>query len=490
MVVRVGRNRDPLKQPRRLSRREREVRQRRFLFAGMAAVTLAVVLLLAGGALYEFVLRPREVLATVNGVEIRRGDYWKYRRHSLIEQIQQGQFYAAQNPQYARYVQQLQGELPLVKQSPVDTQTLSGMIDNVVVQQGLGDLGLAVTDADLQAYIAQNFSPVPIQSPTPSPTLNPTAELWSNLTATAAAITPTPPVTAGTPGAGIPATPGTPSTPATPASPGTLATPATPASPDAPEVTRSATPEPPATPNREQALATATVTYGDYLNALKEQAGMSREDFVRLVAEPEIAKQKARDKLASDVQDVQPQVHAAHILLATRDGAEAALAAVTQGGKDFAEVAREQSTDTSTAPNGGDLGWFPRGVMVKEFEDVAFAPELGPGGISQPVQSKFGWHVIKVIEKEDARPLTKETLQQIREGAFQKWLDGRKEGARITSTLTITPTPARTPFEAPPGAPPTPIPTPPPTPARDASPVAPPDGSPAVEPSPTGAPTR
>ncbi|MGN6363091.1 MAG: peptidylprolyl isomerase, partial [Thermomicrobiales bacterium] len=183
--------------------------------------------------------------------------------------------------------------------------------------------------------------------------------------------------------------------------------------------------------------------------------------------------------LDGQIQPVQPQVHAEHILLATEDGAKQARDEITSGKKSFETVAKEESTDTTTAPNGGDLGWFPRGVMVKEFEDTAF--NLQPGDISQPVHSKFGWHIIKVLEKDDNRPLTIQMLQNLKDGAFQKWLDDQKAASKITTTLPATPTPAPSPFEAPPGAPPTPVPTPLPTP--NATPgTPPPAGTPTTAP--------
>lgn len=72
-----------------------------------------------------------------------------------------------------------------------------------------------------------------------------------------------------------------------------------------------------------------------------------------------------------------------------------------KGGADFAELAKQHSEDTNSAPNGGDLGFFSRGQMVPDFETAVFA--LEPGGISEVVQSPFGVHIIKVDEKREAR---------------------------------------------------------------------------------------
>ena len=88
------------------------------------------------------------------------------------------------------------------------------------------------------------------------------------------------------------------------------------------------------------------------------------------------------------------KIHARHILVKTEDEALQALYDVTHG-KDFGEVAREKSMCPSKK-EGGDLGWFGRNQMVKEFETAAFA--LKPGEISKPVKTQFGWHIIKVEE--------------------------------------------------------------------------------------------
>lgn len=90
------------------------------------------------------------------------------------------------------------------------------------------------------------------------------------------------------------------------------------------------------------------------------------------------------------------EAKARHILVQTEDEAKKALARV-KGGEDFAKVAAELSKDPGSGKEGGDLGWFTKDRMVKEFADATFAMKAGE--LSAPVKSQFGWHVIKLEEK-------------------------------------------------------------------------------------------
>ena len=175
-----------------------------------------------------------------------------------------------------------------------------------------------------------------------------------------------------------------------------------------------------------------------------------------MVAAPALARQKVQDALAATVGQSAPQVRAAHILVPTEEEAEAAYARVT-GGEDFGAVARELSTDTGTAGNGGELGWFTREEMVAPFADAAFA--LQPGEISEPVQSEFGWHVIEAEESDPDRPLTNQQITRLEQAAVDRWVAAERSELNITSTLPPSPTPSAGQFAAPVGAPPPPPPT-------------------------------
>lgn len=90
------------------------------------------------------------------------------------------------------------------------------------------------------------------------------------------------------------------------------------------------------------------------------------------------------------------KVKASHILVDTEEEALKVIERVNKG-EDFAELAKELSTDTGSGPKGGDLDYFTYTTMVQPFSEAAFAMEIGE--VSQPVQSDFGYHIIKLTDK-------------------------------------------------------------------------------------------
>jgi foldase protein PrsA len=129
------------------------------------------------------------------------------------------------------------------------------------------------------------------------------------------------------------------------------------------------------------------------------------------------------------------QVHAAHILVTTEETGTLVLEKL-QAGANFADLAKEYSTDTGSKDQGGDLGWFPRGVMVAEFEEAAFA--LNIGETSGLVATDYGFHIITVLGKE-VRALDEATLEQVRTDNFNTWFDAEKQKANIETLVQFAP---------------------------------------------------
>jgi parvulin-like peptidyl-prolyl isomerase len=150
------------------------------------------------------------------------------------------------------------------------------------------------------------------------------------------------------------------------------------------------------------------------------QQGMLREKVEKAVAEERVPAN-------------QEQVHARHILVSSEDQVKDVLQQL-QNGADFATLAASISTDPGSKTKGGDLGWFPRGVMDKPFEDAAFA--LSPGQLSDVVHGANGYHVIQTLEKDLNRPVPTETLDALRQKAGSDWLDSKRSGPDIKLQLS------------------------------------------------------
>ncbi|MDA8586184.1 peptidylprolyl isomerase [Rhodobacteraceae bacterium] len=160
----------------------------------------------------------------------------------------------------------------------------------------------------------------------------------------------------------------------------------------------------------------------------------ANEEIVRAVAdaESEEALQAAYTTAYGSV-DPEPEYNASHILVETEDEAKDLVTALNDGA-DFAELAQEKSTGPS-GPRGGELGWFGAGAMVAEFEEVVMT--LDVGAISGPIQTQFGWHVIKLNETrvKDAPPLEDvrgELVDTIQREAVEAYVAKLTEGADIT----------------------------------------------------------
>jgi peptidyl-prolyl cis-trans isomerase SurA len=115
------------------------------------------------------------------------------------------------------------------------------------------------------------------------------------------------------------------------------------------------------------------------------------------------------------------------------------MAEAKKPGVDFAALAKAKSEGPSAA-DGGDLGFFKRGVMVAEFDRVAFG--LPPGGISEPVRTKFGWHVIKVEERRSSPPKPFDEVRdalrdRLTRAQLEKYTDQYVQELRAGATVDV-----------------------------------------------------
>lgn len=321
---------------------------------------MAIVGILGFGYWRENIARGQETVAVIFGERVTTGDLAERVRPTLAAYDRR---LAALN---ANGLSQQAGQLQL-QRGRLPEQALNNLIEDRVVRREAAARGISVTDADIDEQFRQLVAEADQANlPQPTPTAAPTS----------------PPGTTPTPSA-------------TPA--GTL------------------TPVPTATP-------VPTLTEDRYGPALQEYLSNTgyTEGFVRREIESNLYQDKLRAAIGeAEVPAVQEQVHARHLVLATEDDANQALQQL-QGGASFEELAASRSTDQATKDKGGDLGWLPRKGQDEAFDQAAFA--LQPGQTSPVVQTLNGWEIIQVLERDPARPVPPDLLDQLRRERFGNWL--------------------------------------------------------------------
>ncbi len=157
-------------------------------------------------------------------------------------------------------------------------------------------------------------------------------------------------------------------------------------------------------------------------------------DEMRLRLQGDMIATQMANRIAEAIPTQAEHVHARHIVVATEEEARQILGQL-QAGADFATLARTYSQDVSTRDLGGDLGFFPQGVLTsKEVEATAFA--LQPGQLSDVIQSDLGYHIVQVVERVPDQEISPENLRLLRDQAVRQWLDQLKASADIQVFVT------------------------------------------------------
>ncbi|PZX18921.1 peptidyl-prolyl cis-trans isomerase C [Palleronia aestuarii] len=174
---------------------------------------------------------------------------------------------------------------------------------------------------------------------------------------------------------------------------------------------------------------------GARLTLENEERGLLASAAIADIADEAVSDEAVQEAYAArtDGMSAAQEYNASHILVETEEEAQALIEEL-EGGADFATLARENSTGPS-GPSGGELGWFGPGQMVPEFDGAVQGMETGE--VAGPVQTQFGWHVIRLNEVRDASIPPLETLRpeiesQIVQEAIQSELEARLSEADIT----------------------------------------------------------
>src|SRR5690606_31010730 len=169
----------------------------------------------------------------------------------------------------------------------------------------------------------------------------------------------------------------------------------------------------------------AQAEYELFQDEVLDEARMSPEQYLEMFVRPQMARETINARIISEVPQSAPQVEVAHVLVGTEDLANQVYERVTTGGESFEEVAQSVSIDTVTAQTGGQLGWVTDQQLPDELTEAAFSAE--PGTVVGPIETGYGWHVIKVIDKDDNRPLPATQYSMATEQARSQWLEQQRE---------------------------------------------------------------
>jgi parvulin-like peptidyl-prolyl isomerase len=354
---------------RQLRRWNREKRVSRFLIGGVAGVFLVILLILAFGYLRENVMRASEAAATVNGETITLAQIVDRVKPRAAALDQQARFYQAQGMTQASTQVTLQ-------RSGLPDQVLDNMVEEKLVAAELSRRGLTVSDAEVDEGLRKDIAEQDaLQNPTPSPTA-------------------------------VPAADGSPS----------------------PTLTPTAGPTPTSTAVPTLAADAFDAAYQSFL----QRANLTDAAY-RELKRAELARDRLRENIGTNVQRTEEMVHARHILVDNQDSLQQVQQKLAEG-VPFDQVAKEFSTDPGSRDKGGDLGWFPRGQMNAPFEAAAFTQPIGD--IGQPVTSPNGTHIIQVLERDPNHELTAEQIEGKSATGYQAWYAGVRNGEAVKNEMT------------------------------------------------------
>jgi peptidyl-prolyl cis-trans isomerase C len=161
-----------------------------------------------------------------------------------------------------------------------------------------------------------------------------------------------------------------------------------------------------------------------------------QEQYLTQEIEKRVTPKVLKEAYDKKIRDLPPEeeVKARHILVADEAAAKSVIEDLKKGG-DFEKIAKDKSTDKASGAQGGDLGWFKKADMVKEFAEAAFMLKKGET-TPEPVKSQFGFHVIRLDDRRAAQPPSMEDMEEelraeLSREAYGQMMEGLRKDAKV-----------------------------------------------------------
>ena len=361
-----------------LAQKEKENLQKRIIIITTIAVLAIVFGLVVYGVLDRYVFTPKQTLISLEGETIKADEFEqqvRWQRRSQIIEIDQILVYIQQLGGTAEVVsyfeQQLNYSLTQLQQPLlIGEEVLQMLSQDIIMRVEAQKLGIEIDDAQMDRELQEAFGFFIDGTPTPVATLDLSDTTEEDQE-------------------------------------------------EAETGDDQSSPDPTATPlliPTEYTEELFNSNYEGFVDSLKSDG--IKENTIHDIIMMSLIRQAVWDAVTADVDQNQEQVWIQHILLEDEETALEVLEKLADG-EEFEDLATEYSLDMSNADIGGDLGWFAHGQMVEPFDEAAFALEKGE--ISDPVQTDFGWHILKSNGKEDL-PLDADAYEQLRNQVFSDWM--------------------------------------------------------------------
>jgi hypothetical protein len=316
---------------------------------GTIGTLLLVVGLVGYGIVEVEVIKPRQPVAIVDDQEISRRDLHTRLRLALS---------------------------PGIDPISVGYQIMNEMIDDLIIKQEANQLGITVSEADVELEMERRFGFFPEGTPTPIPSRTPDPTTLTEATATGPSPTGGP----------------------------------------------SSTPRPSVTPFTREAYEERRAEFFDNLSELYDA---TEEDYITFL-EAQIYRERLLATFNDDVERVQEQVWLRQIQVADREIVDEIIARL-DAGENWDDLAAELSEDTATKDSGGDLGWLTWDNVTDQFGDEAVSIFQAPiDELLDPIQTQLGWHLIQVLDRGE-RSLDEEAFLQAVRRKFGDWLTSQRD---------------------------------------------------------------